>query len=171
MDLLIKLVRAIDVINEKIGLVVSVLMPIMVAVLAFEVISRYLFNAPTLWAYDTAIFIFGYTGLLAGGHVLKRKEHITVDLVYSRLSPRVKAGLDCSTSLLFFFFIILVIYTGWEPAMEAFRLNECTNTEWAPPIGHFKLMIPIGGGLLLMQGLANWIRSMHLLITGREMAS
>ena len=55
-------VRVVDTISEKVGLAVSVLMPLMVAVLSFEVISRYIFNSPTLWAYDIAIFIFGYTG-------------------------------------------------------------------------------------------------------------
>jgi TRAP-type mannitol/chloroaromatic compound transport system permease small subunit len=171
MGFLIRAIRIIDSISEKIGLAVSVLMPLMVAVLAFEVVSRYIFNAPTLWAYDLSVFMFGYTGLLAGAYVLKHKEHINVDLVYSRLSPRAKAGLDCITGLLIFFFTILVIYTGWEPAMEAFRLNEATNTEWAPPVGHFRLMAPIGAALLLMQGVANWIRSLHLVITGRELAA
>ena len=171
MGILTKFVRLVDRISQITGLTVSVLMPLMVVVLVIEVVSRYAFNSPTVWAYDMAIFFFGYTGLLAGAYVLRFKEHINVDLVYARLSHRGKAGLDSITGLLFFFFVSLVIYTGWEPAMEAFRLNEASNTEWAPPIGHFKLMVPIGGGLLLLQGLANWIRSMHMLITGREMAS
>ena len=163
------LVRIIDTLSDQIGLGVSVLMPAMVAVLSIEVVARYVFNSPTRWAYDTAIFMFGYTGLLAGAHVLHRGEHVNVDLIYIRLSPRSRAMLDVITGLLFFFFISLVIISSWGPAIEAIKTGEATATEWGPPVGHFKLMIPIGGALLLLQGLANWIRSLYRAITGREL--
>ena len=94
--------RAVDRLSEVIGLLVSVLMPAMVVVLTIEVVARYVFNSPTIWAYDTAIFMFGYTGLLGGAYALKNKEHINVDLIYARLSPRGKAVLDVITGLLFF---------------------------------------------------------------------
>jgi TRAP-type mannitol/chloroaromatic compound transport system permease small subunit len=155
--------------SEVIGLLVSVLMPAMVVVLAIEVVARYVFNSPTLWAYDTAIFMFGYTGLLGGAYALRRKEHINVDLFYARLSPRGKAVLDVITGLLFFFFMALVVVYGWTTAIEAIEGGEATATLWGPPIGHFKLMVPIGAALLILQGLANWIRSLFLAVTNREL--
>jgi TRAP-type mannitol/chloroaromatic compound transport system permease small subunit len=161
--------RAVDRLSEGIGLLVSVLMPAMVVVLAIEVVARYVFNSPTLWAYDTAIFMFGYTGLLGGAYALKRKEHINVDLFYARLSPRGKAVLDVITGLLFFFFMALVVIYGWGTAIEALEGGEATATLWGPPIGHFKLMIPIGAALLILQGLANWIRSLYLAATNKEL--
>ncbi len=155
--------------SEGIGLLVSVLMPAMVVVLAIEVVARYVFNRPTLWAYDTAIFMFGYTGLLGGAYALKRREHINVDLFYARLSPRGKAVLDVITGLLFFFFMALVVIYGWGTAIQAIEGGEATATLWGPPIGHFKLMIPIGAALLILQGLANWIRSLYLAATNKEL--
>jgi TRAP-type mannitol/chloroaromatic compound transport system permease small subunit len=163
------LLRTVDRLSEAVGLLVSVLMPAMVVVLAIEVVARYVFDSPTLWAYDTAIFMFGYTGLLGGAYALKRKEHINVDLFYSRLSPRGKAVLDVLTGLLFFFFMTLVVVYGWTTAIEAIKGGEATATLWGPPIGHFKLMIPIGAALLILQGLANWIRSLYLAATNREL--
>jgi TRAP-type mannitol/chloroaromatic compound transport system permease small subunit len=161
--------RAVDRLSEGIGLLVSVLMPAMVVVLAIEVVARYVFNSPTLWAYDTAIFMFGYTGLLGGAYALKRREHINVDLFYARLSPRGKAVLDVITGLLFFFFMALVVIYGWGTAIDALEGGEATATLWGPPIGHFKLMIPIGAALLILQGLANWIRSLYLAATNKEL--
>ena len=161
--------RAVDWLSEGCGLLVSVLMPAMVVVLAIEVVARYVFNHPTIWAYDTAIFMFGYTGLLGGAYALRKKEHINVDLIYTRLSPRGKAVLDVITGLLFFFFIGLVVVYGWENAVEAIKGGEATATLWGPPIGHFKLMVPLGAALLFLQGLANWIRSLYLAITNREL--
>jgi TRAP-type mannitol/chloroaromatic compound transport system permease small subunit len=161
--------RAVDRLSEGIGLLVSVLMPAMVLVLAIEVVARYVFNSPTIWAYDTAIFMFGYTGLLGGAYALKRKEHINVDLFYTRFSPRGRAVLDVITGLLFFFFMGLVFVYGWTAAIEALKGGEATATLWGPPIGHFKLMIPIGAALLILQGLANWTRSLYLAATNKEL--
>ncbi len=161
--------RVIDSLSNRIGMAVSVFMPIMVAVLFIEVVSRYIFNSPTQWAFDTAIFLFGYTGILGGAYMLQRKEHINVDLIYSRLSQRGKAVLDVISGFLFFFFISLIVIYCWGPAIEAITLAETTSTDWGPPIGHFKLMIPIGASLLLLQGLANWIRSLYRVITDREL--
>jgi TRAP-type mannitol/chloroaromatic compound transport system permease small subunit len=156
-------------VSDFVGHSVSVLMPALVVVLTTEVICRYIFKSPTLWAFDVAIFMFGYVGLLSGAHVLKRREHINVDIVYSRFSPRGRAVLDTVSGLIFFFFIILVIVYGWRAAAVSLAAGDRTATEWAPPLGHFKLMIPVGAFLLFLQGLANWVQCLYLAVTGREM--
>ena len=132
----------------------------MVFVLTYEVIARYIFQSPTIWAFDMAIFMFGYCGLLSGAYVLKHREHINVDLVYERFSDRGRAIADVLTGLLLFFFIILVIVYGWEEAYKAIVNGDRRPTEWGPPVGHFKLMIPLGALLIFLQGLANWMRSL-----------
>jgi len=162
-------IRLIDGLNNIIGRSVSVLLPAMVLVLAIEVVARYIFKSPTLWAYDIAIFMFGYTGLLAGGHVLRVGEHVNVDIIYASLSPRRKAIADVVTGPLFFFFmILLVIYTS-KTAVMALEMHEKTPTAWGPPMGHFKLMMPIGGMLLLLQGSAMWIRNLYKAITNKDL--
>jgi TRAP-type mannitol/chloroaromatic compound transport system permease small subunit len=162
-------IRIVDKISCWIGTAVSVLLPAMTLVLAFEVVARYVFKRPTIWAFDMSIFMFGYCGLLAGAYVLRNKEHINVDLLYGRFSPRGKAIMDVLTGLLFYFFIILVIIYGWKAAHSALLFGDRRPTEWGPPLGHFKLMIPVGALLLLLQGLANWIRNLYLAITGKEL--
>ncbi len=162
-------IRTVDWVSDRLGLMLSVLLPVMVLVLTYEVVARYVFKNPTVWAYDMAIFMFGYTGLLCGAHLLRRKEHINVDLVYERLSPRKRAILDSITGLLFFFFIVLVIIYSSKTAFFALKMGQKTATEWAPPVGHFKLMIPVGAFLLLLQGFANWIRSLYRAITDKEL--
>jgi TRAP-type C4-dicarboxylate transport system permease small subunit len=156
-------------INNRIGLAISVLMPAMVLILFYEVVSRYVFKSPTIWTYDMAIFMFGYIGLLSGAYVHKNRKHVNVDIIYDRLSPRGKAISETITGLLFFFFIILVIIYSFDNAMYAFKHHEATATEWGPPIGHFKLMIPIGASLLFLQELANWFQSLYHAITNKEL--
>jgi TRAP-type mannitol/chloroaromatic compound transport system permease small subunit len=162
-------IRIVDRLNKLIALAVSMLIPGMMIVLIYEVVARYVFQNPTIWAYDTAIFMFGYCGLLAGAYVHKLNEHVNVDIILVRLSPRTKAILDSIVSLLFFFFIILLIIHSWETAKTSLIFNERGHSEWAPFIGHFKLMIPIGAFLLFLQGIANWIRSLYRAITDKEL--
>jgi TRAP-type mannitol/chloroaromatic compound transport system permease small subunit len=162
-------IRFVDRLSTFLGLAVSVLCPAMVAVLAFEVFARYIFGAPTIWAYDTAIFMFGYIGLLAGAFVQKEKAHINVDLIYNQFGPRGKAVLDMIAGLLIFFFLVLIIVYTWEPMMSAFKHHETTSSEWAAPTGHHWLMIPVGAALLILQELANWIRNLYRVITNEEL--
>ena len=169
MDTLQFILRSIDRLSSLVGTAVSVLLPALTLVLTFEVVARYFFKRPTIWAFDMAIFMFGYCGLLAGACLMKEKGHINVDLIYGRFSPRGKAVLDVITGLLFFFFMTLVVAYGWKAAYSALSFGDHRPTEWGPPLGHFKLMIPVGAFLLLLQGLANWIRNLYLAITGEEL--
>jgi len=169
METLKRYIRVVDHISDRVGLASSILIPAMTLVLLCEVVARYLFQRPTIWAFDLAVFMFGYCGLLAGPYVLKRNEHINVDLVYAQLSQRWKAIMDVITGLLFFFFIVLVILYCSEAAYSSLIFGDRRPSEWGPPIGHYKLLIPVGAFLLLLQGLANWIRNLYLAITGKEM--
>ena len=162
-------IQIIDNVSEYLGRCVSVLLPAMVFALSYEVVARYVFKSPTVWAFDMAIFMFGYCGLLSGAYVLKHHQHISVDLVYDKFSSRGKAVADVVTGLLLFFFILLVIIYGWQEALKAIVNGDRRPTEWGPPIGHFKLMIPLSAFLILLQGVANWIRSLYLVLTGKEL--
>jgi TRAP-type mannitol/chloroaromatic compound transport system permease small subunit len=77
--------------------------------------------------------------------------------------------MDVINGLLFFFLIIMIIVYTWKPAISALVTNEHGHSEWAPPVGHFKLMIPIGAFLLLLQGFADWIRTLYRAITDKEL--
>ena len=169
METLKRILKIIDRLSDVVGIAVSVLLPAMVVVLTIEVAARYVFQRPTIWAFDTAIFMFGYCGLFAGAYVLKRRQHINVDLVYNRFSPRGRSVLNVITGLLFFFFILLVIVYGLEDGLNAWIAGDRRPTEWGPPLGHYKLAIPAGAILLMLQGLANWIRDLHIVLTGKEL--
>lgn len=161
------LLRAIDRLSMAAGYLVSALVPLMILSLVYEVVSRYFFNAPTLWAQDISIFLFGYIGLLGGAMVMKERAHINVDLFYARMSARARAGCDVATGLISMFFLVLVVVYCWDAGMDAIRHGLRRPTDWAPPVGHFFLAVAVGGFLLLVQTFAHWLRSLHLLLTGR----
>jgi len=169
MKLIVSILKFIDKFNKYLAVTVSILLPAMVFILSFETVSRYFFNKPTIWAYDMAIFMFGYVGLLGGAYVYKLKSHVSVDIVYHQVSERGKAILDAITGLIVILFLVIAILYTWEPAVWAIQRHETTKSLWHPPIGHLKLLIPVATFFLLLQVLANWTRSLYRAITDRDL--
>ncbi len=169
-SVLVPLLHAIDRLNVLVGSVVAVLVPAMIVVICCEVVARYVFNSPTIWAHDLSVFMFGYLGLLSGGYIHKLQRHISVDILYIRASIRSKVLLDVVNGSLGIFFLVLVGIVGWHKAMEDIAIGARLSTEWAPSRGHLMLMIPIGAGLLIFQSFANCIRSIYFAWTGRRLA-
>jgi TRAP-type mannitol/chloroaromatic compound transport system permease small subunit len=163
--------RVIDWINEQGGKLISFLILILVVVVLYEICARYLFNRPTIWAQEISQMIYGAYVILLGGYVLRRGGHVNVEILYGKFSPRTRAIIDLFTWLLFFFFCGLLLIKGWEMAWDSFKVRETEPTTFAPPVYPIKMMIPLGALLILLQGLARFLRSLVLAISGKEMES
>jgi len=164
---LASMLSIIDSISEWSGRVVCFLIPCTVVVMVYEVVARYGFNAPTEWAYESTIFLFGACMIIGGAYTHRYGAHVNVDIVYGRLSSRGKAILDLFTTMLFFLFVGILLWRGWEFGLTSVRNLEHTDTLWSPPIYFFKMTLPIGAGLLFLQGLAKFIRNLTTAVTGR----
>lgn len=158
---------AIDRLSERTGRALSWLLPLMVLVIAFEVVARYLFSAPTIWAYDSALMLYAWLGLLGGAFAMKRGAHIRVDLFTARLPPRGQAVLELVGAPLIGFFLCLVVWQVGTAALDALLAGSRRPTEWAPPLVLFLGAAPLGAGLLLLQLASQVIKALDLLIRGR----
>jgi len=156
-------------ISEWSGRVVSIVLFLLVGVLTYEVITRYALNSPTIWAHQLSLFLFGTIGMIGGAYVLLHKAHVNLDILYSRVSPRQQAILDLITAPLFFFIIILMIWVGGRFALHSWKILEPSSTVWAPPIYPFKTIIPLAAFLLLLQGVAKFIRDHYFITHGKEL--
>jgi len=165
---LASLINIIDSISEWTGRVICYLIPIIVVEMIYEVVARYGFNAPTIWSYEVTYFLAGTAIIIGGAYTLLHRAHVNVDIVYARFSPRRRAILDVISSVLFFAFLVILVWKGGQFALKAVRFFEHSDSLWSPPLYHFKMMLPIGAGLLLLQGLANLIRNLIMAVTGRE---
>jgi TRAP-type mannitol/chloroaromatic compound transport system permease small subunit len=166
-----KYILLIDQLNTWIARIISIGVPLLMLILCYEIISRYFFDAPTIWAFDLSIFVYGYMALLGGAYVLKCREHITVDIFYAKFSPRNKALSNVIGAILIMFFLILLIIYGGEAAIKSLKLSQRAPSIWAPPIAHFKFMIPISAGLLIFQLIANTIRDIYMVVTNKPLVT
>lgn len=153
-----KFCRIIDAVSEWTGKGISFLLIPMVLLLVYEIIMRYAFNNPTVFAHETSLFLYGTTGMLAGAWVLRHDEHVRMDAIYGRLPPRTRAIIDLATAPLLFFILVVLIWQGGDMAYFSVKVNEHTQTPWGPPYYPLKLAIPLSAFLLLLAGLAKFIR-------------
>ncbi len=152
--------------NENTGKVVSFLIPVSVLVVLYEILSRQL-NIPQNFTIELGEFLFGATFVLGGGYALRYGAHVTVDILWSRMSFRNRTILDLVTSIFFFIFVGVLIWKGWDAAIRAFMLGERTESAWAPIRWPIRMVIPVGAFLLLLQGIAKFIQDIRKAI-GKE---
>jgi TRAP-type mannitol/chloroaromatic compound transport system permease small subunit len=164
------ILAVIDSISEWSGKLVSFLIVFIMTILLFEVALRFVLNSPTIWAHELSMHFFGAYSVLAGAYVLLHDQHVKIDIIYLRFSPRGRAILDVVTYMLFFLFIAIMLRYGYMIAWRAIQLKQTVSpSPWGSPIWPTKCMVPLAAFLILLQGLANFIRSLKLAFTGKEM--
>lgn len=157
----------IDKLSELVGKFVSFFIIVVALIIGYEVVLRYIFNDPTVWAHETSTMFFAAAVILGGAYTLLRKEHVSMDLIYTKLPVKTKALMDIITFILFAFFCGVFIWFGGKTAWNSLLILERASTNWEPPIYPFKLLLPIGAFLLLLQGLAKLIRDI-IILRGKE---
>jgi TRAP-type mannitol/chloroaromatic compound transport system permease small subunit len=138
------------------------------AVVCYEVFARYLFRAPTAWAYDTSYMLYGFLFMMAGAYTLSRNGHVRADFLYRGMPTRRQALLDLPFYVVFFVpGMLALIWFGWEFFMLSYLQNERSSvTPDGPLIWPFKFLIPFCGALMLIQGITEIIRCVIAIRTG-----
>lgn len=126
----------------------------------YEVFVRYVLNSPTVWAFDVMVQMYGALFLMAGPYALAQDGHVRADVLYRLFPVRVQASLDFLLYLVFFFPGMLALFWyGAEIASDSWRYKEVSwNSPARIQVYFFKTLIPLAGGLLILQGIAELLR-------------
>ena len=163
-----KVVRFIETISEWSGKSISFFIFFLAVIVCYEVVVRYVFKSPTLWCHELSAMLFGTFAVIGGAYTLQRGGHVSMDLLMLSLPVRVRAGIEICTSLVAFSFLGVLVLKGGETALRSVKILEHASTLWAPPIWPFKLMLPLGAFLFLLQVFAKLIRDVFTLISGQK---
>jgi TRAP-type mannitol/chloroaromatic compound transport system permease small subunit len=158
------LLRAVDMFNTAIGKAVSFLIWAGIVVLCYEVVARYLFGQPTLWAHGYTQRIFGAYFVLIGGYTLIRNDHVRVDLLLQNRGVRGRAALDLVN---FSFLIIWGLVLTWEGYWffeDAWSFGERDDSALRHPMWPVKFALFLGAAMITLQGMVEAIRCLVLLI-------
>lgn len=165
------ILKIIDSINRRAGSSTSWLCLALVLVGAYDVLMRYVFNRPTLWAYETSCMLGGTIYVLGWAYDHLRHSHIRVDIIYSHLSPRGKALADVISAAIFFFPLVgMLAKTSISWMWRAWSINEVMiETYWYPPAAPYRTIFAIGICLFMLQGLAQFIRDLYFVMRNKAL--
>lgn len=163
LDSMVMVIRKIDWFAEWCGKVIAFLCFPLVLGLTYEVVARYLFHAPTEWAYDVTYILYGTIFMLAAAFTLLKKGHIRTDLFYNNWPPKKQGAIDAVMYVLFYFpGIIFFLVAGWDYAAHSWATKETAAlSPWRPIIYPFKTVIPVTAALLLIQGVSELLKSIY----------
>jgi TRAP-type mannitol/chloroaromatic compound transport system permease small subunit len=159
------ILKFIDVISIWSGKLVAWLCVPLTGALVIEVISRYLLGRPTIWAFDVSYMLYGTHFMIGATYLLYLENHIRIEDLYRLFSPRKRALIDVCFYLLVFFPVTIVLFeSAIDFAERSWVLRERGMlSPWRPPLYPFKTVFPVALFLLLLQGVAQFVRKVQAL--------
>jgi TRAP-type C4-dicarboxylate transport system permease small subunit len=154
-----------------IGRSVSILLPLLAGMVAFEVFARYILGQPTIWVYDTSLFLFGYISSLGGAYAQQKKAHINVDIIYVKLPKYVRSIFNLITIILAVGFLVLLAKMSFEKFTESMQYHYRTKSEWGPEVYHFWLMMAVSAVIFIAEYSAEFIENLFYVCTRRTLFS
>ena len=157
---LVSLIHAIESLNIWVGRAFGWCILILTFSVSYEVFVRYVLNAPTVWAFDMMVQMYGALFLMAGPYALSQDGHVRADIIYRLLPVRWQALIDFLLYIVFFFPGMLALFWfGAEIAADSWRYKEVSwNSPARIQIYFFKTLIPLAGALLIIQGIGETLR-------------
>ncbi|MEP6601796.1 MAG: TRAP transporter small permease subunit [Nitrospirota bacterium] len=160
---------SIDDLSAWVGKIFSWCIIVLTLVTSYDVVMRYVFSAPTGWAYDTEYILYGTLFMMAGAYTLSQEGHVRGDFISRQLPLKVRVSIELACYLLFYFPAMLaLLYSGYQFFDLSWHMNEhSASSPTGPPIYPFKAIIPLAAIFMLLQGVAETIRCVITLRTGK----
>lgn len=165
-----RIVNAIDRLSERTGWVVSfVVIPLCLLTVA-EVVSRYWFSSPTIWSLVICTWVYGAHLVLTAAYTHEKNAHIRIDLIYHRFSPKIRAILDITTYVIFFFVSMALLTKGSiDYALDAWKYGIRLDGMFDPPLGPIRTTLAVALILFFLQGISDFIKKLFFVVKGTEL--
>ncbi len=156
--------RAIDALNEAVGRGVKWLVLAATLISAGNAALRYGFGLSSNAWLELQWYLFALIFLLGAGYTLKHNGHVRIDVIYGRLGPRTQAWIDLFGGVLFLLPVAgLMAWFSWSVFAESWAIQEVSADSGGLLRWPIKLALPLGFGLLFLQGLAETIKRAGML--------
>ncbi len=163
-------IRWIDLFTERFGSTVSWLAFLLVLVVVYDVITRYVLSASSVAVQELEWHLFSLLFLLAAAYTYKHNKHVRVDIFYARMNTKQKALVDLAGGIVFLLpFSLIVISSSWLFVSNSFLFQESSPDPGGLPYRFLlKAAIPVSFVFLLLQGTAEIFRSLVILAGQQE---
>ena len=155
-----RFIYGVDLLSRTVGDAFAWCLMILTFGTTYEVFVRYVLNEPTSWAFDFSYLMYGAMFFMAGAYTLSRGGHVRADMFYRLWRPRTQAIVELTLYVIFFFpGVLALVIAGWDYGFNSMRIREqSVNSPAGVPIWPLKMLIPMGAGLLALQGFAEVLR-------------
>jgi TRAP-type mannitol/chloroaromatic compound transport system permease small subunit len=156
--------RLIDRVNEAVGRLALWLVLVVTLISAGNAVARYAFGVSSNAWLEIQWYLFAALFLLAAGYTLKRNGHVRIDILNARWSERTRAWVDLLGALLFLLPLCgLLVMLSWPGFTDSFLRQEWSPDAGGLPRWPVRLLIPLGFGLLGLQGISEIIKRIAFL--------
>lgn len=150
-----KIEKIINITSDVTGYLSAATIVIAALILTYEVVFRYLYNAPTIWEIEASVFLLMFSCFIGAAFVLKNNAHINIELITSKLSTKNQMLLNIITSILSFLFCVAMTIRAWPMWWEAYHLGWVSDSLWGPPLWIPYLFLPVGFTIISAQYLVH----------------
>ena len=163
-------IRTVDGFSDVIGKIVSLGMLFLVFSISYECFSRYLFNAPTIWVFETNYMVNGSAFMLGCAYALLKGAHVRTDIFWDTFSERKKGLIDFWSYLILFYPTMIIFFIiSADDAWYAYELSERSEqTPWRPLLWPFRAAVPMMALLMMIQGISEVLKCWYQIRTGSE---
>ncbi len=163
-------IRWIESLTRTLGYAGAVLIVPLVLATCYEVVARYAFGAPTIWAFELGYMLMGVHFLMGGALATALEAHVRIDLLYSRFSAEMRAVIDGVLYILLLVCLVFVTLRLYEYTYSAYASGEGSGqSAWNPPIWPFRAMIVLSFAVLCLQIVAEILKCALLIRTGEDL--
>ena len=164
-----RLSSTIDSFNRKTGEWSALLIIPLTLIVIYEVVLRYVFDAPTIWGFEATTFIYGIHFMLGLAFTYAEDGHVKVDIFTARMKPRGQSLVAVIAGAIIFLpvFSCMTIW-AWQYALTAVQQQELNSTSWAPAVWPYKLIMAISFTCLLIQGISSMLKAVDSLKPSNE---
>lgn len=146
-------VRYVDAVGRAVGRAAMYMIFLMLGVLLYSSFSK-AFLMPSLWTLEMAQFLMVAYYILGGPYSMQMGDHVRMDLLYGRWSPRKMAFADTITSVCLITYLVLLLIGGYESTAYSLKYNETSYSAWAPYMAPIKLIMIFGIFLMVLQSVS-----------------
>ncbi len=166
-DALVRVIRGIDAVSEWSGRIAAWLVLPLVFIMSWDILVRKV-HTPTYWAYDLSYMLYGALFMLGTAYTLYRGSHIRTDFLYQGWPVKVQAAVDAFCYLFLFFpGMAIFLWLATDYALNSWQRQELSMaSSWMPPIYPLKTVIPVSIALLLLQGVAEFLKCVYAIRHG-----
>ena len=148
----------------------AVLFTVAGVMLTYEVLARYFFIRPTIWAAELSQLCLIWGCLIGMAWLLSARRHIAVDAVIQLLPPGAQRWIEAAAMLVVAAFSAMVTWKGWDIFLDSFERGRTTGSLLDLPSWVVELAVPLGFALLFIQALIEAVRSLRGTGADREIA-